>query len=640
MAEHDADDDYNVSDLETLTKAPVTAAECLAEQLLAKALTKKAHNLIKRGSSVLVIQLPDADWAEPISNAISKQAKTATRIATEKATSNKQAVTVGSESLRLLQRGKTIAFISQDPATILDPAVLAAADITVTVPPITVNLLRAVIRAVSGGIARGVTAEMAQLRLDAIVTAVRPGLSPRACVANLQRSILPAPAIEASPLVPLLTELPLNADMRRWADETLADLSAVAAGKLDARALVYGVLEGAPGTGKTLLARSLARTSGWNFVTSSVGNWFTTKDGALGGVARNLKTFIDEALATEPAIAFLDELDGLPDRARLDDRSRDWWVPVVNLALTEIDRLRASGKRILLLGGTNYHGRLDAALVRPGRLQKRISVLPPQTREELAAVFRFYLGPDLANLDLTALAQLGLGATPAMVEGWIQEARGTARSAGRPLTDVDVLAQIIPADARRPADIKAIALHEAGHALVASRLGHEVEMISIVPNGRVGGIVRSKLLTTIMTLANLRDVVTVMLAGRAADLLFSGGANTGAESDLENATRLLVAAYEQQGLGETLVYAPVTTGRPSAKTVAAVSEELHHLLQRAIGMLKTESDLAIKLAKRLVEAKVLTGAEVSSLLQVQQHDRSGKCPKKATGERHSLAAGR
>lgn len=354
-------------------------------------------------------------------------------------------------------------------------------------------------------------------------------------------------------------------------------------------------------------------------------------------MARNLKSFIDEALAAEPAIAFLDELDGLPDRAALDDRSRDWWVPVVNLALTEIDRLRASGKRILLLGGTNYHGRLDAALVRPGRLQKRISVLSPQTRDELAAVFRYYLGSDLDG-DLATFAQLGLGATRAMVEGWIQQARGTARSEGRPLVDADVLAQIIPADDRRPADIMAIALHEAGHALVATRLGHEVDMISIVPDGRAGGFVRSKLPTTIVTLANLRDVVTVMLAGRAADVIFSGGANTGAESDLENATRLMVAAYEQQGLGESLVYAPVTAGRPSAKTVAAVSAELQHLLQRAMGMLETESDLAIKLAQRLVEAKVLTGAEVSSLLHIQQHSRSGKRTRDAAGERRSLAA--
>lgn len=254
MAEHDAEDDYTASDLEALTKSPLTAAECLAEHLLAKALSKKARDLIKRGSSVLVIQVPDADWAEPISNAISKQAKTATRIATEKATANKQEVPVGSESLRHVQRGKTIAFISQDPAVILDPAVLAAADITVTASPMTVKLLRAVIRAVTGGIARGVTPDMAQLPLNAIITAIRPGLSPRACVANLQRAILPPPAIKASPSVPLLTELPLNADMRRWADETLADLSAVAAGQLDTKALVYGVLEGPPGTGKTLLA--------------------------------------------------------------------------------------------------------------------------------------------------------------------------------------------------------------------------------------------------------------------------------------------------------------------------------------------------------------------------------------------------
>src|SRR5690606_11304801 len=109
----------------------------------------------------------------------------------------------------------------------------------------------------------------------------------------------------------------------------------------------------------------------------------------------------------------------LPDRAALDARGRDWWVPIITLVLTEIDRLRLSGKRVLLLGATNYYERMDDALVRPGRMQQRIRVHAPETTKETTDLFRFYLGSDLDEANVVAMAELVSGATPAMVEGWV-----------------------------------------------------------------------------------------------------------------------------------------------------------------------------------------------------------------------------
>jgi len=172
--------------------------------------------------------------------------------------------------------------------------------------------------------------------------------------------------------VPRLDQLPLTELVRSWSDQVLRDLRAVEAGSL--------ALEGPPGTGKTLIANSLAASAGWTFMSSSVGPWFTTGDGVLGGVARNLKSFVDQVLASEPAIGFIDELDELPDRETMDNRGRDWWTPVITLFLTEIDRLRQSGRKVLLIGVTNYRERLDSALIRPGRLQQRVSLLPPPFR--------------------------------------------------------------------------------------------------------------------------------------------------------------------------------------------------------------------------------------------------------------------
>ncbi|SFV38563.1 Peptidase family M41 [Devosia crocina] len=613
MAEHDIDDDdFNPGGLDALTKISPSSADCLIEMALDKALTAKARKLMSRGSSAIIISVPSLEWSQLVARRVAKLSdKISVSAVLERSGRKKEQELVGADALPMLQRGRCIVFVSHDPVGTFDPAVLAAADMTISIGAITVPALRKVIRQVTGGIARGIAPEMAALPLTSIVSAIRPGISARECVANLGRAIVP-PTQVAEPDVPLLSQLPLLSDLRHWADRTLDDLAAVADGRLPAGALTYGVLEGEPGTGKTLLARSLARTAGWSFVDSSVGSWFTTGDGALGGVARNLKSFIDAAITAQPAIAFLDELDALPDRANMDARGLDWWTPVVTLMLTEIDRLRVSGARVLLLGATNYYHRLDAALVR--RLQQKITVRAPQSREEIFDLLKFYLKEDLADADLMVLAHLSIGATPARVEGWVREARALARGAERALTLEDVVAQVAPEDSRRPADIRAIAIHEVGHALVAHRLGHTVEMVSIVPHASVGGQVSSALPTIVPNLSDIHDMATVMLAGRAADLTLGGGANSGSESDLENATRLLIDAYERQGLGQGLLYGPAVSKMPSTVTIKAVASDLTALLDRAVAMLQAERDLAIKLAGHLITAKILSGDQVGAFL--------------------------
>src|SRR5690606_8188441 len=120
---------------------------------------------------------------------------------------NKSDQRVGVGALQHLQAGRTIAYVSQDPKTILDETVLAAADATIVIPPLTAALLRKVIRRVSKQTARGVTAEMAELPLPVILSAIRPGLPARASVANLARSLEIRPAPPISPSVPLLSDL-------------------------------------------------------------------------------------------------------------------------------------------------------------------------------------------------------------------------------------------------------------------------------------------------------------------------------------------------------------------------------------------------------------------------------------------------
>lgn len=449
-------DDSDVSEKEY-------SGPALAHMSLSAALNRKGRALLKRHPNLSIVHVPDREWIPVIAAAIKNLDKApAVQIAAERYKKAGVYQRVGHDELAYLRTGRSILYISQDPDEILAEAVLAAADIRITLEPMSAALLRRLIHRITNGTARGVTEDMARLPISVILGIVRPERTARQCVQGLQRAIMRKPRPKP-PNVPLLTELPLTDSVRRWSNEALTDLKAVEAGTLEATNLVFGLLEGPPGTGKTLIAESLAHTAQWNFISTSIGAWFASGDGALGGVAKNLRSFIDHIIAHEPAVGFLDELDALPNRATIDNRARDWWTPVVTLFLTEIDRLRTCGKRVLLLGATNYYDRLDGALIRPGRLQQRVSVLPPETQDEVAAVFKHYLRSDLLPAEIVKLANIGKGATPAAIEGWVKEGRNLARSLGHPLGIKDIWQQMIPPDDRSEADIAAIAIHELGH---------------------------------------------------------------------------------------------------------------------------------------------------------------------------------
>ena len=606
---------------------PATASEILPRLVLEGALGPRHRSLLEQGARVVILAVPAAAWAEPIAEAVGRiNATFKTSIATERSRSGGQLHREGKAYLSLLEKGTSLIYICQDPEEILDEAVLAAADATIKIPALTSALLRRTIREVTSvAAARGVTVAMAALDLPIILSAIRPGLTARECVAKLREAVARKTKPAATD-VPSLAELPLTGPVRKWSDQLLADLAAVKEGALDPGELVFVLLEGPPGTGKSLIAESLARTAAWSFVPTTVGSWFTSGDGALGGVAKNVKTFVDDLLAQAPAIGFLDEVDAIPDRATIDNRGREWWSPVVNLVLTEIDRVRRSGKPILLVGATNYYQHLDAALIRPGRLQQRISVQPPSTEDEVIAVLRYYLSDDLTEADLAKLTRPDLGATPAMVEGWVREARTAARAAGRALLVTDILEQMLPRDERSPLDIRAVALHEVGHAVVAHRLGLGIDSVSIIAGAGSGGQTRTRLPSLFPTWDHLCDLVTVTLGGRAADMTLGNGANAGAEDDLAQATSMLRNAFERQGLGKRLAHLPELGTRP-AGTAAVIEAQLGQLLKRAIAIIDNDRALALVLADRLITDRMLSGDDVARVLSTPASQRRPQTPR-------------
>lgn len=616
----DPDDDDEIPDFDQAKSAAKgeTAAWVLPQLALEAALTRKSARILRQCPSIIVIKVPSIAWTNLLVGVLRRlEAPPYLCVAVEKQKRQGALHRVGEDNLKVIGDGRSVIYISQDPDEIIDEAVLAAADTTIVIPPLTPALLRRLIRKVTGGIARGVTEEMAALPLPVILASVRVNLAAGACVTKLRKALSrQTPALRR---VPLLTELPLTSTVRAWTDQTLADLRSTAAGRMSANNLTFVTLEGPPGTGKTLIAESLARTAGWNFVPATVGGWFASGDGALGGVAKNIKAFFDLMIGSVPAVGLLDELDAIPNRATIDNHGRDWWTPVVNMLLTEIDRLRRSGRPVLLVGATNYYNLLDAALIRPGRMSRRVSVQPPSSEEEVLDLLRHYLKSRLPDVELTRLAPLAMGATPASVEEWAREAMGMARAAGREVRASDVIAQMLPPDPRTPEDLRIVALHEAGHAVVAYHLGVVVERVSILAEGVSGGHTKTRLPTLVPDWNRICDYVTITLAGRAADIVLGSGPNAGAEGDLETATRMLLTALKQQGLGSELRH---VAGLELSDDMSTVEIELRRLLGRAQDIINEYRTAALRLAEQLLSRRVMTRVAVEELLTVTKITRN------------------
>lgn len=584
---------------------------------------------------VILIETPTHAWSQALAEEIGAVYNDVSTSAVVELKKDGNVWTVG-WMLKRLGEGRHQVFCTAEPQTMLPSLVHAALDVRLTLPAIDGKVVQRAIREFSGKSLRGpLEVDVSRLDFRELQLTLRPGSTARDCVARLRQALDYAasnPNLRPN-TNPALEELPLPADTAAWAYDTLAELKAVKDGMLAPDVLRHGVLVGPPGTGKSLLAGSLAKSAGWSFHKASVGEWFNSSDGHLGGMSKACVNFFDTILADDCSLALLDEIDSAPSRASLDSRDLQWWVPFVNLLLTQMDRLRQSGKRVLFLGATNYPTRLDPALTRFGRLEQRVEVREPQTEKEIAAIFAHYLRDDIGPAEISMLARYSSGATPATIDGWVRAARAAARVQQRPLAAEDVLAVIAPPETRSETELHAVAIHEAGHAVVARALGIEVSSVSLIAQGATGGLTRTTPLSNFPNRDELERMVTVLLAGRAADLVLGNkGAHAGAATDLEMATTTLLRGRYMLGLYDTL-------GRREQLTVDhadAVEEVLQRLLAEAIGVVTKHEPAVLALTAELRERRLLTGAELDAAIKPLM---GGAAKKKRSMPRSAAPAG-
>lgn len=614
----DTDDEPHIEDNTPPPLAEQTS-DALAQCMLEAALTPRLKRLLKSRPRLIVIRTAEGIAAGLLEHHLSGQDRTIMVAAyTERQKTGGRYEAQGRTELDLLEKGRSVILISHDPEMVLVPEALAGADGIITVQSPNLAVIRKTIRMLTGRTVRNLLpTDVEGLSIRDLTVAIRPGLSARDCVVNLRRIAHARSKPEEGMAAIPLEQLAMTEAVSVWAFETLALMRHAADGKVDASALRFSCLEGPPGTGKTTVAGALACSAGWRFVSTSVGTWFAESGGHLGDVIRAARKFFDDiALSKEPVVGLLDEIDAIPNRANMDADDASWWAPVVTFLLTEVDRLRKLDKPIMLIGATNHFRKLDSALIRPGRLERKVSVLLPSLNDR-RRMFAACLGERIDTGGIAALARLAVEATPARIESWCKSAIAKARVEDRPLALRDLMALVAPPDNRSPETDRGIAIHEAGHAVVAHALNLPIVEVSILRLGDMGGWVKPKLADGLLTRGDVENLVTMVLAGRAADTVLGNGADSGAEADLEIANTALRSAMLDLGLYGPLTNATTSDPRQWNNGVSlwtAIAAELDRLLDRAVKIVSRRQDDVFRLVDVLLVERVITGDRLAEIL--------------------------
>lgn len=426
-----------------------------------------------------------------------------------------------------------------------------------------------------------------------------------------------------------LSELHGLGEARRFAEDLIADLHQAIAGELDWDQVDRGVLlAGAPGTGKTTLARAIAKDCGIRFVNASAASWQAA--GYLNDHIRALRSDFQLARRFAPAILFIDEIDSIGSRDDFDDHNAQYHTQVVNALLEQLQGMDPEAP-VIVIAATNHPDRIDPALKRAGRLDYVIEI-PRPNAQALADIFRHYLeeyadDKRVSDIDPEILGGMAFGLTGADVERIVRGAARRARRAGCPIRQSDLIDEITrkPRDEASsprltPEEIRRVAVHESGHAMAAylsETRGEDISFVSIVPraDGTLGFVARMPSERSLVTRQEYLERLEIILGGRAAEEIVFGedGVTGGARSDLRIATQSALMMTTQFGLGpeRNLLWSDA----PSDAQKAEANQVLSEAYATALGKLRADADALGALADALEKQQELTGDEVRALLR-------------------------
>jgi cell division protease FtsH len=398
--------------------------------------------------------------------------------------------------------------------------------------------------------------------------------------------------------------------------------------ELGARVPAGVLLHGPPGTGKTLLAKAVAHESGAQFFSQSAAS-FVEMFAGLG--AARIRRLFREARKHAPAIIFIDELDAVGGRRGTDFTGER--EQTLNQLLVEMDGFDSSGD-VVVMAASNLLEKLDSALLRPGRFDRRVFVSPPDItgRERILGVHTRDK-PLRDDVDLGNVAAQTSGLTGADLANLCNEAAiRCARRKGIALGGEDfdqalerVIAGVRSRRVLNSHEKRVVAYHEAGHALCAELLPgvDRVHKISIVPRGRTLGYTLNLPAEDryLKTREELIDHMTVLLGGRIAEQIVFGEVTTGASDDLKRVSEVARAMVYDYAMGTPgAAQRAIPEGDPGSEQFRRVRDEEQHELafeaQRAAHqLLSSQRGKLEELALALLEHEVLERDDIGAIMR-------------------------
>ena len=411
------------------------------------------------------------------------------------------------------------------------------------------------------------------------------------------------------------------------------------------------LLVGAPGTGKTLLARAIAGEAGVPFFSIS-GSDFVEMFVGVG--ASRVRDLFDQAKKTSPCIIFIDEIDAVGrHRGAGLGGGHDEREQTLNQLLVEMDGFEAN-QGVIIIAATNRPDVLDPALLRPGRFDRQVVVPQPDVkgRLEILKVHTKNIPLD-EHVNLDEIARGTPGFSGADLENLVNESALLAARKGKSKverSDFEFAKDKVLMGVERKSMIisevekKNTAYHEAGHTLVAKLTPgtDPLHKVSIIPRGRALGVTQQLPIDDKYTYSKdyLLKALAILLGGRAAEEIALNHTTTGAGNDLERATDLARKMVTEWGMSEKL--GPLTFGKKveqiflgreiaqhkdySEKTAVDIDEEVKRIILDAYGTAKSllteNQDLLEMLAKELLEKETLDGSEIDALIQEAESKRT------------------
>ncbi len=402
------------------------------------------------------------------------------------------------------------------------------------------------------------------------------------------------------------------------------------------------LLIGAPGTGKTLLARAVAGEAGVPFFSIS-GSEFVEMFVGVG--ASRVRDLFDQAKRNAPCIVFVDEIDAVGrHRGAGLGGGHDEREQTLNQILVEMDGFDTS-TNVIVLAATNRPDILDPALLRPGRFDRRVILDPPDINGRKGILEVHAKGKPLdGSVNLETIARQTVGFSGADLANLVNEAAILAARRNKKIIGMPEFEESIdrviagPEKKSRIISVKDkeyTAYHEAGHALVAKKLPNAdpVHKVSIIARGMMGGYTKFSPIEDryVDTRSQLMDRLSVLLAGHVAEELVFSEKTTGPRSDIERVTKIARAMVTEYGMSDNLELRTfghkeelVFLGREiseqrnySERVALEIDREVRIIIQKAYvvakGILVENRPKLVQIAQRLMVDETIEGDTLEKL---------------------------